>query len=129
MWAALYTVTPELFPTKARGTGNGLASSANRVFGVMSPIIALYADLTVSFSIIPTIPMLISLRPDRSADIRVRCSFHLRRNSGITTPLRIARQGKSLIEKGGTTILHRNYRWTLLINHKSRVYSRTQFYN
>lgn len=48
MWATLYTVTPELFPTKVRGTGNGLASSANRIFGVMSPIIALYADLTVS---------------------------------------------------------------------------------
>ncbi|KAF8717651.1 Sugar transporter, partial [Rhizoctonia solani] len=51
MWAALYTVTPELFPTKARGTGNGLASSANRVFGVMSPIIALYADLTTEIPI------------------------------------------------------------------------------
>ncbi|CAE6438141.1 unnamed protein product [Rhizoctonia solani] len=51
MWAALYTVTPELFPTKARGTGNGLASSANRVFGVMSPIIALYADLTTEVPI------------------------------------------------------------------------------
>ncbi|KAG8748252.1 hypothetical protein FRC10_007642 [Ceratobasidium sp. 414] len=51
MWATLYTVTPELFPTKVRGTGNGLASSANRVFGVMSPIIALYADLTTSVPI------------------------------------------------------------------------------
>ncbi|CAE6515936.1 unnamed protein product [Rhizoctonia solani] len=51
MWAALYTVTPELFPTKVRGTGNGLASSANRVFGVMSPIIALYADLTTEVPI------------------------------------------------------------------------------
>ncbi|CUA76078.1 putative MFS-type transporter PB1E7,08c [Schizosaccharomyces pombe 972h-] [Rhizoctonia solani] len=51
MWAALYTVTPELFPTKVRGTGNGLASSANRIFGVMSPIIALYADLTTEVPI------------------------------------------------------------------------------
>ncbi|KAG8771539.1 hypothetical protein FRC12_003544 [Ceratobasidium sp. 428] len=51
MWATLYTVTPELFPTKVRGTGNGLASSANRVFGVMSPIVALYADLTTSVPI------------------------------------------------------------------------------
>lgn len=29
-----------------RGTGNALAASANRVFGIMSPIIALYADLS-----------------------------------------------------------------------------------
>lgn len=51
MWATLYTVTPELFPTKVRGTGNGLASSANRIFGVMSPIIALYANLTTEVPI------------------------------------------------------------------------------
>ncbi|GAB1521899.1 hypothetical protein RhiTH_004998 [Rhizoctonia solani] len=64
MWAALYTVTPELFPTKARGTGNGLASSANRVFGVMSPIIALYADLTVSPLVALVISILINLHTD-----------------------------------------------------------------
>ena len=42
---------PEIFPTKDRGTGNGLAASANRVFGIMSPIIALYANLTTSVPI------------------------------------------------------------------------------
>ncbi|KAG8903375.1 hypothetical protein FRB99_003397 [Tulasnella sp. 403] len=48
MYGVLYAMTPELFPTKDRGTGNGLASTANRVFGIMAPIIALYADLTAS---------------------------------------------------------------------------------
>ena len=55
---------PELFPTKDRGTGVGIAgksilfketmpciksiraATANRIFGVMSPIVALYADLS-----------------------------------------------------------------------------------
>ncbi|KAK0488479.1 MFS general substrate transporter [Armillaria novae-zelandiae] len=54
MYGVLYALTPELFPTKDRGTGNALAAAANRVFGVMAPIIALYADLTTS------VPMFVS---------------------------------------------------------------------
>jgi len=46
MFAVLSTITPELFPTKDRGTGNALTATANRAFGVMAPIIALYADIT-----------------------------------------------------------------------------------
>ena len=34
-----------MFPTKDRGTGNALTATSNRVFGVMAPIIAIYADL------------------------------------------------------------------------------------
>ncbi|KAL5495861.1 MFS1_1 [Sanghuangporus weigelae] len=51
MYGVLYALTPELFPTKDRGTGNGLVATANRIFGVMAPIIALYADLTTSVPI------------------------------------------------------------------------------
>ncbi|KAF9265777.1 MFS general substrate transporter [Marasmius fiardii PR-910] len=46
MYGVLYALTPELFPTKDRGTGNAITASANRIFGVMAPIIALYADLS-----------------------------------------------------------------------------------
>ncbi|KAH8107746.1 MFS general substrate transporter [Cristinia sonorae] len=46
MYGVLYAVSPELFPTKDRGTGNAIVATANRVFGIMAPIIALYADLT-----------------------------------------------------------------------------------
>ncbi|TFK89694.1 MFS general substrate transporter [Polyporus arcularius HHB13444] len=46
MYGVLYAVSPELFPTKSRGTGNAIVASANRVFGIMAPIIALYADLS-----------------------------------------------------------------------------------
>lgn len=45
MYAVLYAFTPELFPTKDRGTGNALTAAANRVFGIMAPIVAMFANL------------------------------------------------------------------------------------
>lgn len=48
MYAVLYAYTPEIFLTKDRGTGNALTACANRVFGIMSPIVAMYADLSSS---------------------------------------------------------------------------------
>ncbi|TRM60728.1 major facilitator superfamily domain-containing protein [Schizophyllum amplum] len=51
MYGVLYALSPELFPTKERGTGNALTAAANRVFGIMAPIIALYADLTTAVPI------------------------------------------------------------------------------
>jgi len=35
MYGVLYALSPELFPTKDRGTGNAIVASANRVFGIM----------------------------------------------------------------------------------------------
>ncbi|KAJ2914338.1 hypothetical protein MD484_g6080, partial [Candolleomyces efflorescens] len=51
MYGVLYAITPELFPTKDRGTGNAITATANRIFGIMAPIIALFADLTSSVPI------------------------------------------------------------------------------
>ncbi|WVN90196.1 uncharacterized protein L203_105432 [Cryptococcus depauperatus CBS 7841] len=48
MYAVLYAYTPEIFPTKDRGTGNALAATANRIFGIMAPIIAMFANLKTS---------------------------------------------------------------------------------
>lgn len=48
MYAVLYGYTPELFPTPQRGTGNALTATCNRIFGVMAPIIAMFADLETS---------------------------------------------------------------------------------
>ena len=48
MYAVLYAYTPEIFPTKDRGTGNALTATANRVFGIMAPIVAIYANLETS---------------------------------------------------------------------------------
>lgn len=44
MYAVLYGFTPELFPTPQRGTGNALAATCNRVFGVMA-VSALFLDV------------------------------------------------------------------------------------
>ncbi len=35
MYGVLYALSPEVFPAKDRGTGNGLVSTATRVFGVI----------------------------------------------------------------------------------------------
>lgn len=69
MYGVLYALSPELFPTKSRGTGNAIVATANRIFGIMvrrcrlhqwwpyierlsqAPIIALYADLSTSVPI------------------------------------------------------------------------------
>ncbi|CAJ2500740.1 Uu.00g035930.m01.CDS01 [Anthostomella pinea] len=48
MYAVLYAYTPELFPTKDRGTGNALTATSNRIFGIIAPIIAIYANLETS---------------------------------------------------------------------------------
>lgn len=48
MYAVLYAYTPEIFPTKDRGTGNALTATANRVFGIVAPIIAMFANLRTS---------------------------------------------------------------------------------
>ncbi|KAI0742549.1 MFS general substrate transporter [Daedaleopsis nitida] len=45
MYGVLYAISPELFPAKDRGTGNGLTATATRVFGIMAPVIALYANI------------------------------------------------------------------------------------
>jgi len=36
-WSALYTYTPELYPTRVRGTGSGAAASIGRVAGIIAP--------------------------------------------------------------------------------------------
>lgn len=48
MYAVLYAYTPEIFPTKDRGTGNALTATANRVFGIMAPIVAMFANLNTA---------------------------------------------------------------------------------
>ena len=54
MYGVLYAITPELFLTKDRGTGNGIAATANRIFGITSPIVALYANLNTPVPIYST---------------------------------------------------------------------------
>ncbi|VDB95858.1 unnamed protein product [Peniophora sp. CBMAI 1063] len=39
MFGVLYAYTPEVFPAPHRGTGDGLASSTNRILGILAPVI------------------------------------------------------------------------------------------
>jgi putative MFS transporter len=41
-WAGLYAYTPELYPTRIRGTGSGLSASIGRLILVFAPIITGY---------------------------------------------------------------------------------------
>lgn len=47
MYGVLYAVSPELFPTKDRGTGNAIVASANRVFGIMVRVLLPYYRVPV----------------------------------------------------------------------------------
>jgi len=46
-WSALYTYTPELYPTRIRGTGAGAASSVGRIAGILAPVVTGYL-MTIS---------------------------------------------------------------------------------
>ncbi|KAG4421552.1 hypothetical protein IFR04_005279 [Cadophora malorum] len=48
MNSVLYGYSPEIFPTKDKGTGNALTATVNRIFGIMAPIIAMFANLETS---------------------------------------------------------------------------------
>ncbi|KAI9372120.1 major facilitator superfamily domain-containing protein [Aspergillus egyptiacus] len=45
VYAVLYAYTPEMFETRNRGTGNALVSAANRLSGILAPLVALGSDL------------------------------------------------------------------------------------
>ncbi|KAJ7695155.1 MFS general substrate transporter [Mycena rosella] len=48
MYGVLYSISAEIFPAKDRGTGNALVSTTSRIFGVLAPVIALYANLATA---------------------------------------------------------------------------------
>jgi len=43
-YATLYAYSPEVLPSAHRGTGNGIAIGCNRIMGIMSAIVATYAN-------------------------------------------------------------------------------------
>ena len=54
-WSALYAYTPELYPTRFRGTGSGAAASIGRAAGVIAPtatpLLYAYGGLAAAFTI------------------------------------------------------------------------------
>ncbi|WFD34399.1 hypothetical protein MCUN1_001238 [Malassezia cuniculi] len=53
MYGVLYCYTPETFPAPYRGTGDGIGSSLNRLFGLMAPIIYIYSGTSKNEAKIP----------------------------------------------------------------------------
>lgn len=53
-WSALYAYTPELYPTRIRGTATGAAASIGRLAGVIAPtatpLLYFYGGLTAAFT-------------------------------------------------------------------------------
>jgi MFS family permease len=39
MWGVIYAYSPEVFPTRCRGTGVGMAASLSRIFGAIAPLV------------------------------------------------------------------------------------------
>jgi len=50
-YGTLYAYTPEVLPSAHRATGNGIAVACNRIMGILSAVIATYADTTTSVPI------------------------------------------------------------------------------
>jgi putative MFS transporter len=54
-WSALYAYTPELYPTRLRGTGSGAAASIGRAAGVIAPtatpLLYAYGGLAAAFTV------------------------------------------------------------------------------
>ena len=38
-WGALYAISPEVFPTRLRGTGTGTAAGLGRIASILAPLI------------------------------------------------------------------------------------------
>lgn len=61
-WSALYAYTPELYPTRIRGTGSGAAASIGRVAGTiaptLTPLLYAYGGLIAPFTVFATAHLL-----------------------------------------------------------------------
>ncbi|KIL61498.1 hypothetical protein M378DRAFT_109281 [Amanita muscaria Koide BX008] len=53
MYGVLYAYTPEVFPAPHRGTGDALASSINRLFGLIAPVIKIVSTSNAGGGTIP----------------------------------------------------------------------------
>lgn len=80
MYAVLYAYTPEIFPTKDRGTGNALTATANRVFGIMAvslmpPSLTTFAPTGPRLNLYhsPSLPCSPTCRPRRPSMLVGHC--------------------------------------------------------
>ena len=62
MYGVLYAISPEIFPAKDRGTGNGLTATATRLFAILVRKIPLHAFQFLQVSTFSDLPIA-ELRP------------------------------------------------------------------
>lgn len=97
MYAVLYAYTPEIFPTKDRGTGNALTATANRIFGIM----AVSSDPPYTIGLRLTKDVANHCYVCKSEDLDTRlCQWRFVRRcwmSGRVVAIRTARKGESVI--------------------------------
>ncbi len=72
-WGALYAVTPELYPSKLKGTGAGAANSVGRIGGLIGPLIkgffsnmVLFAIFTVALLVGSLLSLLLPAREEKN---------------------------------------------------------------
>ena len=82
MYGVLYAISPELFPAKDRGTGNGLTATATRVFGIIVCCTVYLASYTVA-NVWPTQAPVIALYANLETAVPVYVSGALIIGSGV----------------------------------------------
>ena len=99
MYGVLYAMTPELFPTKHRGTGNSLTATANRVFGVMVYVLFFFRPLQfLKFDLLSGTSRSAVCKPyDLCSDLYRRRCFLGSRCLGVAPSFRIFRQSVTLM--------------------------------
>ncbi|KZV77367.1 MFS general substrate transporter [Peniophora sp. CONT] len=60
MFGVLYAYTPEVFPAPHRGTGDGLASSTNRILGILAPVIKIATTRGATTAANTNVPVFVS---------------------------------------------------------------------
>ena len=59
VWAALYTFTPEAYPTSVRGTGVGMCTSLSSLAGIVAPLFAgVFVDVDPSITLTTFVAMI-----------------------------------------------------------------------
>lgn len=100
MYGVLYAISPEIFPAKDRGTGNGLTATATRVFGIIVCVNNILAPTPLTpdplfFS--GPCHCIVRQPGNRSAGLRLWRIDHRKWPSSLVATLRTKRQSLNLV--------------------------------
>lgn len=96
-YGTLYAYTPEVLPSAHRGTGNGIAIGLNRIMGIMSAVIATYADVSLPSCRAITALILTTADEHTGSDIYLRSSLCRHGDCICMLPIRADGQQELLI--------------------------------